>query len=393
MNRLNRRSRFQAFTVGVSFVLSVLMLAPPTLWAGPPCSIADVSEVGGTAESPGAPDGQLTVDDLLVFTSLYGDGTGCPGTAPCNLADLTGVGGPPETADGELTIDDLIAFINAYGDGCDPDFNDRYQARVDFGWIENSAARQWVGDNTFGGYVSAAHDVLALSHDPMDQEHWVGASGLAGDNTAFVYNVYTAIEYPISQSLIDQSGYPDLRIGYLVMDAVTPESSVSVFAAMWWSYDANIVVVPVGAATDTTDTAWLQGLRELSGFACSTCYTALPCAAWDAQAQLEWDMFKNTWDDQVREQTYTEAGSLAICAGIGVIGCGFTWWIPILGEVVCGVGVTCAFGMAGCFGITLLLEGNRSRTYRNCLCLAAAGRANNLTPPSCPVPNVPGCIP
>lgn len=86
---------------------------------GGACNLADITEVGGTAEEPGQPDGQLTLDDILVFIDLYSDGAGCPGGAPCNGADVCGIGGPPEPADGQLTLDDILAFVNAYNDGCE----------------------------------------------------------------------------------------------------------------------------------------------------------------------------------------------------------------------------------------------------------------------------------
>ncbi|MBX7106455.1 MAG: hypothetical protein K1X57_20425, partial [Gemmataceae bacterium] len=82
------------------------------------CNLADITGIGGTAEAPGSPDNQLTVDDIIVFVNLFSDGSGCPGAAPCSRADVTGIGGPPATADGQLTVDDIIAFFNAFSDGC-----------------------------------------------------------------------------------------------------------------------------------------------------------------------------------------------------------------------------------------------------------------------------------
>ncbi|MBY0456183.1 MAG: hypothetical protein K2V38_02475, partial [Gemmataceae bacterium] len=82
------------------------------------CNLADITEIGGTTESQGSPDQQLTVDDIIVFINLFGDATGCPGSGPCNRADVTGIGGPPVAPDGQLTVDDIIGFFNAFGDGC-----------------------------------------------------------------------------------------------------------------------------------------------------------------------------------------------------------------------------------------------------------------------------------
>ncbi len=84
----------------------------------PACNLADITEIGGTDENPGNPDGQLTVDDLILFVNLFSSGTGCPGAAPCNRADVTGIGGLPEAPDGQLTVDDLIEFVNAFSAGC-----------------------------------------------------------------------------------------------------------------------------------------------------------------------------------------------------------------------------------------------------------------------------------
>ncbi len=82
------------------------------------CTLADITEVGGTEEFPGSPDGQLTVDDLILFVNLFSAGTNCPGAAPCNRADVTGIGGGGSEPDGELTVDDLIEFVNAFSTGC-----------------------------------------------------------------------------------------------------------------------------------------------------------------------------------------------------------------------------------------------------------------------------------
>lgn len=80
--------------------------------------IADIAAVGGTAQGPGTPDQQLTVDDIITFVGLVSDGTGCPGDAPCSLADVCGIGGTSQPPDGQLSVDDVIAFINAFSDGC-----------------------------------------------------------------------------------------------------------------------------------------------------------------------------------------------------------------------------------------------------------------------------------
>lgn len=91
----------------------------------PGCNPSDLTESGGTLEEPGCPDGQLTLDDILLFIDAYNDGAGCPGTpgTPCNLADLTESGGTleePGTPDGQLTLDDILLFVDAYNDatGC-----------------------------------------------------------------------------------------------------------------------------------------------------------------------------------------------------------------------------------------------------------------------------------
>lgn len=77
--------------------------------------LADVTDVGDTGAGP---DGQVTVDDLIAFVNAFGDATGCPGPAPCNLADLTDIGQTGAGPDGQLTVDDIIAFVNAFGEGC-----------------------------------------------------------------------------------------------------------------------------------------------------------------------------------------------------------------------------------------------------------------------------------
>lgn len=81
-----------------------------------PC-LADIVAIGGEV----GPDGLYTLDDILAFIDAYNDSIGCPGPAPCNIADLTGIGGTLEdlgAPDGLLTLDDILVFIDAYNEGC-----------------------------------------------------------------------------------------------------------------------------------------------------------------------------------------------------------------------------------------------------------------------------------
>lgn len=116
------RLRFTASDLGVGSLveaaiddldIAALDCTPPVN----PCP-ADLTGVGGTVEDPVGPDGQLTLDDILLFINLYNDEPGCPGSAPCNSADLTGIGGPPSASDGQLTLDDILYFIDSYNEGC-----------------------------------------------------------------------------------------------------------------------------------------------------------------------------------------------------------------------------------------------------------------------------------
>lgn len=78
------------------------------------CNLADVVSVGGGELC----DGQLTVDDVIAFVNAFGDATNCPGSAPCNIADITDVGNTGNGPDGQLTVDDFILFVNLFGEGC-----------------------------------------------------------------------------------------------------------------------------------------------------------------------------------------------------------------------------------------------------------------------------------
>jgi hypothetical protein len=88
-------------------------ITPMTATVSGPRNFADITDIG----SNGGPDGQLTVDDVITFFNTYSDGTGCPGAAPCSVADITGVGGLPAGPDGQLTVDDVILFSNSFSDG------------------------------------------------------------------------------------------------------------------------------------------------------------------------------------------------------------------------------------------------------------------------------------
>ncbi|MGH7131347.1 MAG: GC-type dockerin domain-anchored protein [Phycisphaerales bacterium] len=69
-----------------------------------PRMLADVAAQGGTL----GPDGVLTVDDIVVYLSLFFSGS--------NLADCAALGGGSEP-DGVLTVDDLVAFLSGFFSG------------------------------------------------------------------------------------------------------------------------------------------------------------------------------------------------------------------------------------------------------------------------------------
>jgi hypothetical protein len=70
----------------------------------PPC-VADVDDGSGT----GTPDGGVTIDDLLYYLVIYGEGR-----PAADVDDGTGRGTP----DGGVTIDDLLYFLTRYAAGC-----------------------------------------------------------------------------------------------------------------------------------------------------------------------------------------------------------------------------------------------------------------------------------
>ncbi|MGH7132684.1 MAG: GC-type dockerin domain-anchored protein [Phycisphaerales bacterium] len=70
------------------------------------CSLADVADLGGSAE----PDERITADDLITFLDAFFSGN----LAIADVARLGGVIGP----DGQLTADDIIAYLAAFFAGC-----------------------------------------------------------------------------------------------------------------------------------------------------------------------------------------------------------------------------------------------------------------------------------
>jgi hypothetical protein len=66
---------------------------------------ADVDDGSGT----GRPDGGVTIDDLLYYLGIYGDGV-----SAADLDDGSGTG----TRDGGVTIDDLLYYLSRYSAGC-----------------------------------------------------------------------------------------------------------------------------------------------------------------------------------------------------------------------------------------------------------------------------------
>lgn len=67
--------------------------------------VADFDDGSGS----GVPDGGVTIDDLLYYLGLFGDGASC---ADVDNGTFTG------TQDGGVTIDDLLYFLARFADGC-----------------------------------------------------------------------------------------------------------------------------------------------------------------------------------------------------------------------------------------------------------------------------------
>ncbi len=108
--------------------LSVTYLVAPTA-----CNPADIAGSGATYANGAVdigPDTALGIDDFIVFLAAFTDAAGCPGTTPgvgpCNPADVAGSGATYSNGtvdigpDGELGIDDFIIFLAAFSDaaGC-----------------------------------------------------------------------------------------------------------------------------------------------------------------------------------------------------------------------------------------------------------------------------------
>ncbi len=70
-----------------------------------PVCIADIDDGTGT----GTPDGGVTIDDLLYFIALFGQGS-----VASDVDDGSGTGTP----DGGVTIDDLLYFLTRFNAGC-----------------------------------------------------------------------------------------------------------------------------------------------------------------------------------------------------------------------------------------------------------------------------------
>jgi hypothetical protein len=78
----------------------------PAQWIVPCSSVADVASLGGAVGC----DGQLTVDDLLLFLGEFFAGNK-------QVADVAKLGGSVGR-DGQLTVDDLLVFLNGLFGGC-----------------------------------------------------------------------------------------------------------------------------------------------------------------------------------------------------------------------------------------------------------------------------------
>ncbi len=88
-------------TTGLGANVSLIRVAVP---GG--CNDADVAGLGGST----TPDGQLTVDDVIVFLDAFFVGN-------LGVADIASLGGG-DSPDGQLTADDVIGFLGAFFAGC-----------------------------------------------------------------------------------------------------------------------------------------------------------------------------------------------------------------------------------------------------------------------------------
>lgn len=88
----------------VSYVATIPAVGGPE--TTPPCGPADIAKQGGQVGA----DGQVTVDDLVMFLSRFFAGD-------LTVADLVSQGGT-ELPDGQVTVDDLVYFLSRFFGPC-----------------------------------------------------------------------------------------------------------------------------------------------------------------------------------------------------------------------------------------------------------------------------------
>ena len=88
----------------VSYVATIPAVGGPA--TTPPCGPADIAKQGGQLGA----DGQVTVDDLVMFLSRFFAGD-------LNVADVVSQGGT-ELPDGQVTVDDLVYFLSRFFGPC-----------------------------------------------------------------------------------------------------------------------------------------------------------------------------------------------------------------------------------------------------------------------------------
>lgn len=98
-----RAGRYGAETFGVHG--EILDGSGITVYLDPPRCVTDIDDGSGS----GTPDGGVTIDDLLYYLLLFGDGD-----ARADLDDGSGTGSP----DGGVTIEDLLFFLARFDLGC-----------------------------------------------------------------------------------------------------------------------------------------------------------------------------------------------------------------------------------------------------------------------------------
>lgn len=259
---------------------------------------------------------------------------------------------------------------------------------MQYGALFGKSAARSVAQTLLGSYQPVNHDAFSLAGDPTDSLTWSGEFAADGSGASLSYQIFDAVEAPLTPAIRQQMGVPGLRGGQVLLTLSTTLGTAYVLG-IWVGNGSDWAVIPVGAFTNQTLAASMyQDVFER--FNCETCvwYTCM-----DETAAAEWTTFNIQWRAARDEYIGDNVVGTFVCG----VGAGLTCFtpvvlIPVIGQGACLGTAGCALGSAACLVRDVISDVTRSRGYRDCLCEQSRQREAHQAVGTCTRPPVPSCL-